>query len=77
MNDKKQTAVEWLAEKYDYINWMRNRDEISQTAADKWRRDFLEIAKAMEKEQIEDAYKADLYPCSDEDAEQYYKETYK
>jgi hypothetical protein len=33
-------------------------------------------AKAMEKEQIIDAYKSDRHPCSDEDAEQYYTETY-
>jgi len=31
----------------------------------------------MEKEQIIDAYKSDRYPCSDEDAEKYYNETYK
>lgn len=31
----------------------------------------------MEKEQITTAYKADRYPCSDEDAEHYYNETYK
>ena len=38
-----------------------------------------DIAKALEieKEQIQDAYKADLYPCSDEDAEDYYKQTFK
>jgi len=30
----------------------------------------------MEKQQIIDAYKAELYPCSDEDAEQYYNETF-
>lgn len=30
----------------------------------------------IEKEQIIDAYKADMQPCSDEDAEQYYNETY-
>jgi hypothetical protein len=33
-------------------------------------------AKAMEKEQIIDAYKSDRHPCSDEDAEQYYNDTY-
>ena len=37
----------------------------------------LNQAKEMEKEQIENAYKADLHPCSDEDAEQYYNETFK
>jgi hypothetical protein len=31
---------------------------------------------AMEKERIEMAYQADRYPCSDIDAETYYKETY-
>ena len=67
MSNKKQTAVEWLVEQID------NKDmgEIPM-----WIYDFIEQAKEMEKEQIEDAYKADLYPCSDEDAEQYYKETY-
>ena len=39
--------------------------------------ELFEQAKAMEKEQIKDAYKADLYPCSDEDAEDYYYETFK
>ena len=33
--------------------------------------------KEKEKQQIIDAYKADLHPCSDEDAEQYYNETFK
>ena len=48
----KQTAVEWLAEKLEYVNWMRNRDEISSGMADEWRKHYLEQAKAMEKEQI-------------------------
>jgi len=30
-----------------------------------------------EKQQIMDAYKADTFPCSDSDSEQYYNETYK
>ena len=48
----KQTAVEWLAEKLEYVNWMRNRDEIFPELADKWRKHYLEQAKEMEKEQI-------------------------
>ncbi len=32
--------------------------------------------KEMEKAQIAEAYQSDRFPCSDEDAEQYYKETY-
>ena len=46
---KQQTAVEWLAEKYVYVNWMRNRDEISAFRADKWSKHFLEQAKEMER----------------------------
>jgi hypothetical protein len=59
---KKQTAVEWLIEQWD--NWDLSIKEL------------FEQAKEMEKEQIIMAYKADLHPCSDEDAEQYYNETY-
>ena len=44
----KQTAVEWLAEKLEYVNWMRNRDEIFPELADKWRKHYLEQAKEME-----------------------------
>ena len=54
----KQTAVEWLAEKYNYVTWMRNRDEISAGMADEWRKHYLDQAKAMEREQIKKAYAA-------------------
>ena len=39
--------------------------------------EFAENRKEMHKEQIVSAYKADRYPCSDEDAEEYYNKTYK
>ena len=39
--------------------------------------ELCEQAKEMEKQQIIEAYKSDLYPCSDEDAEQYYNEKFK
>ena len=42
------TAVEYLAEKYSYITWMRNLDEISAATADEWRASFLKKAKEME-----------------------------
>lgn len=64
----KQTAVEWLIEQIE----IKNGKEFSSYYSE-----FIEQAKAMEKEQIIDAYKADLYPCSGEDAEQYYNETFK
>ena len=34
-------------------------------------------AKAMEEEQIKNAYQSDRFPCSEEDAEQYFNQTYK
>ena len=80
----KQTAVEWLAEKLEYVNWMRNRDEISAGMADEWRKHYLEQAKEMEKEQIIESY---CIGCADitkdnnifprETSEQYYNETFK
>jgi hypothetical protein len=71
----KHTAVEFLAERYNYITWLRNRDEISAGTADEWRKKFLEEAKEMEKEQIKDAYR---FPNTlvDMSSEQYYNETY-
>ena len=50
------TAVDFLAERYNYITWMRNRDEISAGTADEWRAKFLKEAKEMEKKQIMHAY---------------------
>ena len=69
----KQTAVEFLAEKYNYITWLRNRDEISAGTADEWRSKFLEQAKEMEKEQITKAYNSAI-PFKF--GEQYYNETF-
>ena len=50
------TAVEYLAERYNYITWLRNRDEISAGTADEWRERFLKEAKEKEKEQLERAW---------------------
>ena len=78
-NKMKQTAVEWLAEKLEYVNWMRNRDEIFPELADKWRKHYLEQALKLERQQIIDAY---YQGDADSDnihvyAEQYYNETFK
>jgi len=66
----KQTAVEWLIkqlnEKIDFIP-IRKWDEI---------RDIVQQAKAMEKEQIEDAWDDGIDSFSTRSAEQYYNETY-
>ena len=69
-----QTAVEWLAEKYNYVTWMRNRDEILPGMADEWRKHYLDQAKQMEKEQIIDA--KDCWFEDERDGEQYYNETF-
>jgi len=66
----KQTAVEWLVEQ------IRSDQNQKALSAREWMQ-VIEQAKQMEKEQIVDAYKADLPHVNDLDAEQYYKETYK
>ena len=82
---KKQTAVEWLAEKYDLAYWMVKRDEISPALAEEWKKHYLEQAKAIEREQIEEAYGhghndgcAYTTNCKIEfkNSEYYYNETY-
>ena len=67
----KQTAVEWLLEELDNKDWYYLQQSI--------RNEIIEQAKAMEKQQIIDAYQNVLF---DEDgnlltAEQYYNETFK
>jgi hypothetical protein len=74
----KQTAVEFLSEKYMYVTWLRNRDEISASWADKLRAQYLQEAKEMYKEQMvnfADDFGTEggsLYKT----AEQYYNETF-
>lgn len=64
--NKMVTAVEWLFEQSQLPLAIRPMPLESHMKA-KWR----------EKEQIISAYKADRYPCSYEDAEEYYNKTYK
>ena len=70
----KQTAIQELIVDLDKIKKrLSKKDEVLTIQL------IINSAKAkleMEKEQIIDAYRADLFPCSDEDAEQYYNETY-
>jgi hypothetical protein len=68
--ETKVTAVEWL------VNEINARGP-KENNPPKWLKELYEQAKALEKQQIIDAYSADRFPCSDEDAEQYYTETYK
>jgi hypothetical protein len=68
-NNMAQTATQWL------------RKEVSKLGTrSRFYHDVMGLIDEAEKkgeEQIIDAYKSDRYPCSDDDAEQYYKETYK
>jgi hypothetical protein len=76
---KKQTAVEWLAEKYNHLALMRSNDEISAALAVEWLENFLEQALEMEKEQIMEAYHAAVnleYSLEIQSPKEYYTETY-
>lgn len=64
----KQSAVEWLAEQVKSVKWAF-ADVTDRNA-------IVEQAKQMEREQIEEAYLTDRFPCSDEDARQYFEDTY-
>jgi hypothetical protein len=74
--EKNKTAVEWLAEKYNYLAWMRSNEDISASLAVEWLNNFFEEAKKMEKGQIVDAVNSQRQLGWDEKGEQYYNETY-
>jgi hypothetical protein len=76
----KDTAVDFLSEKYMYVTWLRNRDEISSEQADKMRAQYLSEAKDMERKQIKDAYSAGVWEIGyfnrTPDSNKYYEENY-
>lgn len=72
----KQTAADFLSEKYMYVTWLRNRDEISAEQADKMREQYLSEAKEIQKEHIEKAYFDGKWDGKFKAAEEYYQETY-
>jgi hypothetical protein len=72
-----QTAVEFLSEKYMYVTWLTNRDEITSLDADKMRIKYFEEAQEMFEQQIIEAYQeAITNGFYDEDAEEYYNEKF-
>jgi hypothetical protein len=75
-NDKKETAVDYLIKNIE-IALKLNGVKLNHMYRMKTVYPLYSQAKAMEKEQIKDAYQSDRFPCSEEDAEQYYNETYK
>jgi hypothetical protein len=64
----KLTAVEWLLENLISEPYSEKDFEHNKNCWDK--------AELMFEEQIIDAYQSDRFPCSEQDAEQYYNETY-
>jgi len=84
MESIKKTAVEWIAEKYNYIIWLRNKDEISPFKADELRAKYLEQAKEMEKQQHKETWFLSTSQFANEsemlykkDFEQYFNEKFK
>jgi len=61
-----KTAIEWLEEKLKE-SLGEDFDPV---------RGYFVMAKDVEQIQITDAYQSDRVPCSDQDAIQYYLETY-
>lgn len=79
MDIKKQTAVEWYAEKSGELELKRTQGDISLHELVIELSNLLQQAKEMEKEQIKDAWyygALDTNPYSDF-AEQYYNEIFK
>ena len=69
-NNMKQTAVEWLEKQFVKLE--------STIGVHGVMYEIIEQAKAMEKQQIVDAYdKGEFNQGCNGDAEQYYKETFK
>jgi hypothetical protein len=67
-----QTAFEWLISKS--LSWNRNRENGNDYL--EFPKDAMKQAKAMEKDQIKDAYQAGASDSGIIESEQYYNETY-
>jgi len=74
----KQTAVDYLHERYMYVTWQRNIGLISEKQEDKYRVYYLAEAKEMEKEQMRECYENVFFTDSGSELkfEEYYNETY-
>jgi hypothetical protein len=74
-----QTAVEWLVEQLSSSKYIYNLMEEIECQSTIVQPNIFQQAKAMEKEQIIDAYSNNGWNDEDQraNAEQYYNETYK
>lgn len=80
----KQTAVEWLANELLHLDNDFDMGLIDKNEYQKKRKEIIEKAKEMEKEQIKDAYhkvgylhRQSPYEYFLEEIEEYYNETFK
>lgn len=73
-----QTAIEYLLMRIAFVNFRKNTDKITSETADNDKKEYIELAKQLMKEQIELAYEAGVYDCKrgNDDAKRYYKGTY-
>ena len=69
-NNKQQSSVEKLFQEMLGIQQEGIKLTFDENLA------LLENYKAMHKKEIKTAYASDMYPCSNEDSEQYYNETF-
>lgn len=77
MSNKNKTAVEQLHEQSAELLSKYSKGKITFSDFMIQHHNLIYQALEMEKQMIIDAYKSDMHPCSDEDAEQYYNETFK
>jgi hypothetical protein len=73
----KQTAVEWLINELSFIQNLSD-EEMTKSQKSILTTSIIKQAKAMEKEQIENAHGLKYYDITEEviNGEQYYNETY-
>jgi hypothetical protein len=76
MKQKKLSSIEFLAERYEYINWMLKRDEISQSTAKSWQKNYFNEAMAMHKREIISAYQEHYFDDIFLESEDYYNQKY-
>ncbi len=76
MSDKPKTAVQWYFDEIEKLNDKLLTNQLSRNEYSELLAKIIATLRAKEREQIETAYQADRFPCSDQDAKQYYTETY-
>jgi division protein CdvB (Snf7/Vps24/ESCRT-III family) len=73
---KKQTAVNYVRDEAIKLVAQAMQGILDEDTLENQINQIVTTALQMEKEQIKNAYQSDKFPCSEEDSEQYYNETY-